>query len=704
MAFMDRRALIILALGFSSGIPIYLIFATLSFWLSEAGVQRSAITMFSWASLAYAFKFIWAPLIDKLPLPYLTRRMGQRRGWLLVSQILVISAICAMSFINPQPGLFSFGTVPNITLMAASAVFLGFSSATQDIIVDAYRIELSNDPNMQTVLASTYNAGYRTANIITQLGGLLLAASLGTAAGNYIYEAWQVTYLSMAALMLVGVVTTLLITEPKIERNSSQFDRIDYFHLLAVFLISTVVFVTCFYHSGQWIDGLDIQDPLLSFGVLVLRFIVCIAVAVLLIMLLIKNKIIRQNVVVETWIKPFTDFFKRYGLKVALALLLLIGFYRISDVVAGVMANLFYLDLNFDKEEIAWFNKFFAVIFVIVGGFMGGVLAQRYNVLKMMLIGAILASSTNLIFVGLVKSGNSIDDVTVSVGQKTYVVDPDEVGNWQLKLQAQDFANATHLNVQTQLQGQQSPIRLDIPVNQYTAKDQPTLYIQAIGGDDLLYKNQLAKDVIVHGSVANLPAQAKLQSVQVVGLTSQGEIEAKLNGNAWSAVIPGGDLAKQQQLAVQASYLVDGQQQTLTSQHRYQTDLQQNQPNYRLSVNTLAAVQVDQPAEVSLQGKVVVPYSKAWLVMGIIFDNLASGFAGAVFIAFLSSLTSISFTAMQYAIFTSLMLLFPKTIAGYSGTIVTNFGYSTFFFSTFLMGIPIFFLVLWVGRLLKDRN
>ena len=166
-AFLDRRALIMLFLGFSSGIPIFLIFSTLSFWLSEAGIQRSTITMFSWAALAYAFKFIWAPLIDKLPLPYLTQKMGKRRSWLFVSQILVTIAICMMAFTDPSVHGGDIWSTPSLTFMAISAVFLGFSSATQDIIVDAYRIELTQDANIQTVLASTYNAGYRIATIIT---------------------------------------------------------------------------------------------------------------------------------------------------------------------------------------------------------------------------------------------------------------------------------------------------------------------------------------------------------------------------------------------------------------------------------------------------------------------------------------------------------------------------------------------------------
>lgn len=702
-AFLDRRALIMLSLGFSSGIPIFLIFATLSFWLSEAGVQRSAITMFSWAALAYAFKFIWAPLIDKMPVPWLTKKMGQRRSWLLVSQILVISAICAMSFIDPRPGLFSYGSISNLALMAMSAVFLGFSSATQDIVVDAYRIELTQDSKLQTVLASTYNAGYRIATIVTQLGGLLLAASLGTAAGNYIYEAWQTTYLVMASLMLIGLITTLVIHEPQVKRLNSDYRTIDYMQLFFVFVISTLAFGTSFYHLGSVIDLLNVTDSFLSFLLVVLRFIVSVFAAVMVVLGLIRFKLINKKVVVDTWVAPLLDFFKRYGVKVALAILLLIGFYRISDIVAGVMANLFYLDLNFDKEEIAWFNKFFAVIFVILGGLTGGILAQKYNVLKMMLIGGILASSTNLIFVGLVKSGPTMHDVTVVVGGQSHLVEPDEVGNWSLELPKQSFNQSNRIELLSQPEGYAQPLQLAVAVDRYRVDQQPQVFVQAIAGDNRLYQNQLLKDVIVRGSVVNLPKDAKLDGVKV-HLGNAPALTAKVDKNEWSMVIPGAELAKHTQLLVEAKYITPQHTEVLKQQHSFQVFNQQIQPKSRLSLAGIPAVNLDQNEMVTLTGKVIVPYSKVWLVMGIIFDNLASGLAGAVFIAFLSSLTSISFTAMQYAIFSSLMLLFPKMIAGYSGTIVTSFGYSTFFFMTFLMGIPILFLVIWVGRLLANKT
>ena len=127
-------------------------------------------------------------------------------------------------------------------------------------------------------------------------------------------------------------------------------------------------------------------------------------------------------------IAPILDFFKRYGVKLALVLLFLIGFFRISDIIAGVISNVFYQDLNFSKEQIAEAVKVYGVIFSLVGGFLGGLLAQRMNIMKLMFVGAVLASSTNLIFIGLVKSGKPLDMVDVQIGNHHYKVKPDEVG------------------------------------------------------------------------------------------------------------------------------------------------------------------------------------------------------------------------------------------------------------------------------------
>ncbi|HCK29676.1 MAG TPA: MFS transporter, partial [Acinetobacter ursingii] len=135
---------------------------------------------------------------------------------------------------------------------------------------------------------------------------------------------------------------------------------------------------------------------------------------------LVHAGVVNKQMALETWVAPVLDFFKRYGVKLALVLLLLIGFYRISDIIAGVISNVFYQDLNFSKEQIAEAVKVYGVIFSLIGGFLGGLLAQRMNIMKLMFVGAVLASSTNLIFIGLVKSGEPLADVQIQVGSHQY--------------------------------------------------------------------------------------------------------------------------------------------------------------------------------------------------------------------------------------------------------------------------------------------
>ncbi|MCB1757288.1 MAG: MFS transporter, partial [Gammaproteobacteria bacterium] len=145
--FLHPRVVTMLFLGFSAGIPLLLIFSSLGLWLREAGIERSAVTFFSWAALGYSFKFVWAPLVDQLPLPLLTRWLGRRRGWMLLSQGSIVLAIVWMAMTDPAEGS------RQLTLMALAAVLLGFSSATQDVVIDAYRIE-SAERKLQAMMSS----------------------------------------------------------------------------------------------------------------------------------------------------------------------------------------------------------------------------------------------------------------------------------------------------------------------------------------------------------------------------------------------------------------------------------------------------------------------------------------------------------------------------------------------------------------------
>lgn len=698
-AFLDRRALIMLFLGFSAGIPILLIFSSLSLWLGEAGIDKSAVTFFSWAALGYSFKFVWAPLIDELPVPVLTKILGRRRAWLLIAQVLIICAICIMAFSNPALGQ------SYLYQMAVGAVLLGFSAATQDIVIDAYRIELA-ETQMQTVLASTYNAGYRIGMIVAGAGALFLAASLGTAKGNYIYSAWKMTYLAMAAVMVVGIITTLVIREPQVNRIYKDYKRTDYYRLVAVFFVAVISFVLSYIFSGNLTEAIksqfEISDSFLLFCFEALRFIGSAAVAVLMGTLLVKMGAVNKQMAFETWVNPIADFFKRYGVKLALVLLLLIGFYRISDIIAGVISNVFYQDLNFTKEQIAEAVKIYGVIFSLVGGFLGGLLAQRMNIMKLMFVGAILASSTNLIFIGLVKSGQQINDVNVTVGQQSYNVQSDEVGYWKLKVPSQVLAQANQIQVTAQYQeGSQNTAITTVPYLKQDAK-QSSIQILPVTSDNTIALYEKNNSLVIRGQYFGPP----LSESQKIVLSLDGQ---KFNANldktgVFSAAIPAEILINSASKQLVAE-VIENNQVLSTTQHRYTTNMNlSTAKDLDVDVQPLPVINTQSTDEIEITGKVIKPYSSLWLYFAIIVDNLASGLAGAAFIAFLSSLTSVSFTAVQYAIFSSLMTLTPKILGGYSGTIVSNIGYPNFFLMTTLIGIPILILVVWVAKLLKEHS
>ena len=695
-AFLDRRALIMLFLGFSAGIPILLIFSSLSLWLGEAGIDKSAVTFFSWAALGYSFKFVWAPLVDELPVPVLTKLLGRRRAWLLIAQLLIICAISIMAFSDPSLGQ------SYLYQMAAGAVLLGFSAATQDIVIDAYRIELA-ETQMQTVLASTYNAGYRIGMIVAGAGALFLAAYLGTAKGNYIYEAWKWTYLAMAAVMLVGIATTLCIREPQVDRVRKEYKRVDYYRLVAVFFVSVVSFVLSYVYSGKLTEMLiqlwTIKDSFALFCFEALRFIGSGAVAFMVGSSLVKMGAVNKQMAYETWVNPVADFFKRYGVKLALVLLLLIGFYRISDIIAGVISNVFYQDLNFTKEQIAEAVKVYGVIFSLVGGFLGGLLAQRMNIMKLMFVGAILASSTNLIFIGLVKSGQPLNDVVINVGEQSFKTQADETGAWAIKVPVEQLQANESLTATASFQNDTSqPVSVTLPYISQTGAS-TALLLLPITADNVIDQRESEGSIVVRGQYL-----ATLAENQSIKLSLDGQsFDAKLDKEGvFSAAIP-------------AKLLLDSNSKKLNAVLMQNERAQQHTAlNYQVdpAAEKSATLDVDlQPinlnkavdGQLEVKGKVIKEYSSNWLYFAIIVDNLASGLAGAAFIAFLSSLTSVSFTAVQYAIFSSLMTLTPKILGGYSGTIVSNIGYPNFFLLTTLIGIPILILVVWVAKLLREH-
>ena len=499
----SRPVLTMLFLGFSAGIPLLLIFSSLSLWLREAGVDRSTVTYFSWAALAFSFKFLWAPLVDRMPLPLLTNLLGRRRAWLLVSQLAVAGAIFLISQVNPN-------TPEALHVMALAVVMLGFAAATQDIVIDAFRIE-SADQDLQALLSSSYIAGYRIGMLTSGAGALILASYFGSSTEAYDYAAWRMTYMCMALTMVVGLLTTLLVHEPVLSKPLvHRYKTTEYLKFLSIFFMSIGVFIAAYVLSADtakdvkdWLRPAAGEAPLSlllvalwSFAVEALRLMCSFFMVVAFVWLVSFSPLYERRLVHETYVAPVKDFFQRYGLQLALLLLLFVGFYRISDIVLGVISNVFFQDMQFTKTEIATVVKTFGLFMTILGGFLGGFLALRFGVMNTLYLGAFLTVATNLLFMLLAQAGH---------------------------------------------------------------------------------------DIVI-------------------------------------------------------------------------------------------------------------------LYVVISADNLTAGLASAAFVAFLSSLTNISFTAVQYAIFSSLMTLLPKMIGGYSGSMVETVGYEYFFLVASLIGLPVLLLIYLIQR------
>ncbi len=335
--YLEPASLRMFALGFSAGLPLLLVLGTLSFRLREAGLDRTTIGYLSWVGLAYGFKWCWAPLVDRLPIPLLTRWLGRRRSWLLLSQALIMASLVGMALADPRTEL---------QLVVWCALAVAFASATQDIALDAFRIE-SADVRHQGALAATYQTGYRLAMIWAGAGVLWIAARAEMApaaaapAPGALYQqaAWTTAYLVMAASMLVGVLTVLFSREPaRVELPPAK-------------------------NASDWLRG--------------------------------------------ALIEPFGDFLRRYG-RQALLILALIGVYRISDVVMGIMANPFYVDMGYTKDEVAAVTKVFGVIMTLLGAFVGGALSLRLGVMRVLMLGAVLSAASNLLFAWLAGHGHDV--------------------------------------------------------------------------------------------------------------------------------------------------------------------------------------------------------------------------------------------------------------------------------------------------------
>ncbi|WP_413231699.1 AmpG family muropeptide MFS transporter [Marinobacter sp.] len=342
------QVIALLFLGFSAGLPFLLVFSTLNARLADVGVETATIGFFSWLGITYSIKVFWAPVVDRLRLPLLDRLLGKRRSWMLLAQAGIAAGLYLMAQVNAV-------SAPEV--MALCGLLVAFSSATQDVAIDAYRIEIA-DERLQAALAATYIFGYRLALLVAGAGALYLAE----------YWSWQVSYEVMALLVGVGVVTVLCVREPKVNHFAAAQDIADRVareaHKRA--------------HLGPRLARLAGWSSAAVAG-------------------------------------PFLDFFRRYR-QFALFILITVAVYRISDIAMGVMANPFYLDfMGFSKTQVADVTKIFGFFMTIAGSMIGGVMVVRHGVRRILLLGAVMTAATNLLFVLLAQYPPNIYTLAVVV-------------------------------------------------------------------------------------------------------------------------------------------------------------------------------------------------------------------------------------------------------------------------------------------------
>ena len=325
LSYKKPRVIGMLFLGFSAGLPFLLVFSTLSAWLKDAGISLAVIGFFGWVGMTYSIKVFWAPVVDHIRLPKIIGFLGRRRSWVFLAQIGIVAGIIGMAMSDPSADL---------NAIIGFALLVAFSSATQDIALDAYRIEAVTT-DLQGNMATTYQLGYRLALLVAG-GGALFIADVWS---------WPIAYFSMAGCMLVGIVTTLIIKEPEREKKENTETTAD--------------------------TPLPVR---------------------------IKSWLFRSVVA------PFHEFFQRNGW-MALVILSLIGLYRLPDLAMGIMANPFYLELGFTKTEIAEIVKVYGFVMTVLGAGAGGIAVVRFGIAIPLLIGAILVSTSNLLFAWLATQG-----------------------------------------------------------------------------------------------------------------------------------------------------------------------------------------------------------------------------------------------------------------------------------------------------------
>ena len=417
--FGERRILIMLGLGFSAGLPNFLIFDTMSAWLRAAGLSLAVISLFSLATLPYSFKFLWAPLVDRTTIPLLTKWLGHRRSWMVAAQLAIIVGLFVISAGDPKGGLGPLAVV---------AAFTGFASATQDIVVDAWRIEAA-DVSRQGAMAAAYQWGYRIANIVAGAAPLFLADRVG----------WHVAYALMAAVMALGVLAVLLAPREREHvirpigagglAEAPALEALEWAARLTLLLLAALLLGSGLGARAdligallRWLGQPEAATQLMAAWVakpngvwLQLASVVCGFAVIGLAASPIPGARTRPGVYLFHALgDPLADFFRRFG-KVGFLILALICLYRLSDFVLNIM-NAFYQDLGFTLTEIAEVRKVFGVAASMAGVFVGGLSVARLGVMRSLVVGAFALPITNTIFGWLAIQGPSLQALFIAIG------------------------------------------------------------------------------------------------------------------------------------------------------------------------------------------------------------------------------------------------------------------------------------------------
>ncbi|MGE3334702.1 MAG: MFS transporter [Rhodospirillaceae bacterium] len=412
--YLDRRVAVMLALGISAGLPFMLIFDTLSAWLRESGLTLEVIGFFSLATLSYAFKFVWAPLVDRAPIPVLTRLLGQRRSWMLLAQLAIILGLWSISATDPAT---------NLAMIAVFAVATGFASATQDIAMDAWRIEVSDDRE-QGAMVAAYTWGYRIARLIAGVVPLIVAQAFN----------WSLSYFVMAAMMLIGVAATLLAPREKaaalrpVADDSVPVrpiaDRVEWLVRLVLLAIGAAALgsglsaradLFAFFLPPEQSDALKAAWRAAGTGIFIQ--LASVTVGFVLFFLAATPLPHRETrpgfFLARAFIDPFADFFRHHRGEAGL-ILAVICLYRVADFTLNIM-NPFYLDLGFTLVELAEVRKVWGTVMSMLGVFIAGAAMARWGLMRPFLVGAFLGPLSNLAFAWVATQGHDIPALMIAM-------------------------------------------------------------------------------------------------------------------------------------------------------------------------------------------------------------------------------------------------------------------------------------------------